>query len=1003
MMRLPQYAIAGCCAVACLFVAVVAAAEARMSMPNHDDFHYPPEEQSEFLEMKSQMPTLKAINATTATLVFPSGDEVAARAPSLIKNNWHVVAILDSSAPAVVLEREFSRWGYLAVLGLSSSVTMRKSVGALAGIRQPYYNFTAADPDYWQKVSSGLTDYAATLAEAASADGELNYTGLANTIAPQRDIVSISNKQDVVKFAVTHAGRVKCAYRENTGDLTEGGITELQNQHSPAPNPQTIVFDPANHLDFWPERFEDTKTGMLGGWLSVANVGSFSRTQNKGFELIAFGPNKPPATQLASAPCQYTGSINDTYLAGYPAGSGSHAVYHTLAEAEAACDQVPGCNGITLRKGSYELRAGAVALPSPTGETSWLMTNASKADCRSLPRVPGVVYNPGVYVRLRAQNGPVWGAEDQIQYFYVDNSTRASSPRTVSAIEFYTALAGKAGAQRTRMSSGMSISLPGAEGQRQLDMSLAGMLGASNNYIGEQSNYGYGGTYWSYGREDNGSLPLNVLTVDSALLEWGLFDEAAAHMSFYFDNYVRPDGTIDFYSWGARGDSVGDIGRLIEIYAQIMRVGKVVNPSGASQFDSRYWHVAEAFGNHLLRILTAQAKVSPPPGAAGLLQGPPEHDWWSTQDKYFYNNNVWTLRGLDVLADLVAARPGGNKTFLAELQTAAQSLRTAITQSVEECKINDATGKLTFLPPYAQKNTTPYKSMTDTREASYSNFRFWSETLLADVLPRDAEAAWLDYHNNKGGRVGGASRWSTHLDDMPVAGWGYGALSHNRTQDFNALLYGHMATYQSRGSFHATEQLSYLGEGLYRSFLHWKDPLPNPNSTVQGKSPPVEAAAAGELGGYYSAEQDISFCIVTEVLAARLTRWQLVFEDFYRPAYGSTSEAVAIWLGRGAPLRWFAPAEGDHKAGFNVTCAPTRVGCVSYNVTIQGPTQATYSVRIHDAPADAPQGVVFKMRWPANVVSPAVKGAKVIAVDEGVVAVLPDETGVFSVSASYTR
>jgi hypothetical protein len=35
-------------------------------------------------------------------------------------------------------------------------------------------------------------------------------------------------------------------------------------------------------------------------------------------------------------------------------------------------------------------------------------------------------------------------------------------------------------------------------------------------------------TYWSIGREDNGSLPLNILTVDDALLDWGMCDQVGA-------------------------------------------------------------------------------------------------------------------------------------------------------------------------------------------------------------------------------------------------------------------------------------------------------------------------------------------------------------------------------------------------------------------------------------------------------------------------------------------
>ena len=39
-----------------------------------------------------------------------------------------------------------------------------------------------------------------------------------------------------------------------------------------------------------------------------------------------------------------------------------------------------------------------------------------------------------------------------------------------------------------------------------------------------------GATYWSVSREDNGSLPLNWLSTDEALLEWGICDLAIAHI-----------------------------------------------------------------------------------------------------------------------------------------------------------------------------------------------------------------------------------------------------------------------------------------------------------------------------------------------------------------------------------------------------------------------------------------------------------------------------------------
>ena len=136
-------------------------------------------------------------------------------------------------------------------------------------------------------------------------------------------------------------------------------------------------------------------------------------------------------------------------------------------------------------------------------------------------------------------------------------------------------------------------------------------------------------------------------------------------------------------------------------------------------------------------------------------------------------------------------------------------------------------------------------------------------------------------------------------------GWGYSALPHNLTNDFHALVYGHAATYQSRGSFHATEQLSFLGEGLYRSFLHFQDPLPPAvcNGTVKYPGHVAQDRKVQAGGSYYQPEQDVSYCVVTEVLGARLTRLQLLFEDSYRPSVEGT--APTFWLAKGAPRRWF--------------------------------------------------------------------------------------------------
>lgn len=61
--------------------------------------------------------------------------------------------------------------------------------------------------------------------------------------------------------------------------------------------------------------------------------------------------------------------------------------------------------------------------------------------------------------------------------------------------------------------------------------------------------------------------------------------------------------------------------------------------------------------------------------------------------------------------------------------------------------------------------------------------------------------------------MAGASRFAQWLDDMPTVGWGYGALTGNRTKDFLALLYGHMATYQVR-QIHVSRYMPLLLGGI---------------------------------------------------------------------------------------------------------------------------------------------------------------------------------------------
>ena len=775
-----------------------------------------------------------------------------------------------------------------------------------------------------------------------------------------------------------------------------------------------MVFDPSKLLKSWPKKFENTKTGLVGGSLPIANIGAFSSSSAHGFELVAFSPQptEKPSTSsdLSSAAiaesesaCAWVGPFANSYVAGVPPGGEGH--FTTLEAAKAACAKNSGCGGVdkirASKGGTYEMRSASFVQPSTfKGEEGWLITNASKASCHPLPpRIAGINYAPEVYVSLREQSSATeFGST---KYYKVSNATALAnasySVLEVSAEEFYSHMQAHAKAQSAVLSEAMAVTLPFAEGARQADMANSGMLSSLNNFVGDQSNYGFGATYWSYGREDNGSLPLNWLSVDEALVEWGACGVTKKHLSFFFDNYaVRGaktiPSTINYYSWNGKGDSVGDTGRLIDLFLRTTRLCR--DPA----FAAKYLPIIEEWGRLSLQ---ARADVTSKPGvpkeAAGLLQGAPEHDWFNVQKDYFYNNNVWICRGMAVLGWHLQADPKLNQTLAKALLADAAKYRSDIASSVKLCLIPAKGKAMAFLPPYAKMNTTPYTSMTTNREASYSNFRFYSEPLLAEVLPAEIEALFLRYHNELGGRTGGASRWQTHLDDMPTAGWGFGALTNNKTTDFLALLYGHAANYQSRGSFHSTEQLSFYGEGLYRDFNTFTEtPVGQDGGDGESSLPRAPEAARMRSGsGYYGSENDISFCIVSEILVARMTRWQLILEDSYRSRI--EGRLPAIHLGRGAPKRWFGLGGGKTSKptgpGFAVANAPTSFGGrISFRVSVPQAHAANYSVA---AGSVKPGSVRWTMRWPGTLgtqADPVVHfgGCKVLDVDSasGEVAVL---------------
>ena len=80
--------------------------------------------------------------------------------------------------------------------------------------------------------------------------------------------------------------------------------------------------------------------------------------------------------------------------------------------------------------------------------------------------------------------------------------------------------------------------------------------------------------------------------------------------------------------------------------------------------------------------------------------------------------------------------------------------------------------------------------------AAYANFRYFSEMLGAQFLGEHLDVALSEFRESHYGTLSSMTRFRTHLDDMPAAGYAYSDVATNRTRSFNSLLFGHIANYQ---------------------------------------------------------------------------------------------------------------------------------------------------------------------------------------------------------------
>jgi len=188
---------------------------------------------------------------------------------------------------------------------------------------------------------------------------------------------------------------------------------------------------------------------------------------------------------------------------------------------------------------------------------------------------------------------------------------------------------------------------------------------------------------------------------------------AAQLFRYWLSHFVRDDGTFKYY-----GPSITEYGQILHTAALLEKRAGPAN----------WWHeVFKALDRICEYLLQLRAYVVKDDG---LISGVPEADTRKDTGKYFHNN-AWAVKGLRRWADLCERRQAAPTTTIPTIPKVCMALDNDTLRAIQNTWPDDSSDW--WLPPRLEPLTTP-TSLTGTREASYTNYRYWPELLSSGLL-----------------------------------------------------------------------------------------------------------------------------------------------------------------------------------------------------------------------------------------------------------------------------
>jgi len=318
-----------------------------------------------------------------------------------------------------------------------------------------------------------------------------------------------------------------------------------------------------------------------------------------------------------------------------------------------------------------------------------------------------------------------------------------------------------------------------------LDLSVkTGLAFIDATFQGDHPKYGIKG----YGKNIHDGFPPVIIAAVDALSAWGINARAMQLFRYWLLNFVRDDGTIAYY-----GPSISEYGQLLHTAVLLEE------RAGVEGWWGDCFEKLAQVADYLLRLRVEAEKDD------GLIVGSPEADERKNVAKYFHNN-LWAAKGLFRWAEVCERQKASPSTSIETIRKSAKGLVEDTLAAIRKTWPADSTDW--WLPPQVEPLEPP-QYLTETRSASYTNYRYWPELLSSGLLPKSMANRIVYARLNAGGQFCGMTRFSDHLDDWPLADYLYGLWELGRKDDFLLSLYGHVAYHQAEGHLTAYEQVTF--------------------------------------------------------------------------------------------------------------------------------------------------------------------------------------------------